>query len=359
MGKRFANVLYDGSQYWIHHKSFNSGTVYTILEKKHFEDMTCSKKDLVKFVKEYGNKDIPASVVVKDETNHFALFSLYCFDGNPAKSNFGAIYLSKEGFIFKSIKLLEVWNKTENDNDYKKYFLAEKSDGDWVVFFFNKYQYTPSDPVTNFIYLGPIYPGECDSFEKMKSFLKRKRIVNLSDEESKDTTSQEYKLTDLTKTEDFDTDIPFGLSIQDMDTIKFIDNFLRDTSITPNNIQSLEPNEVFVFGSNLQGQHGGGAARLAYEKFGAVWGLGVGLAGQTYAIPTMHGDIKAIKPYVDQFIETARIMRDKKFLVTKVGCGIAGFSVSQIAPLFKDALELDNVALPQEFVDIIKQTTDL
>ncbi len=126
------------------------------------------------------------------------------------------------------------------------------------------------------------------------------------------------------------------------------------TNIAPDNIQSLEPNEVFVFGSNLQGQHGGGAAKLAYEKFGAVWGLGVGLAGQTYAIPTMHGDINAIKPYVDQFIETARIMQDKKFLVTKIGCGIAGFSVSQIAPLFKNALELDNVALPKDFVEYLK-----
>ena len=124
---------------------------------------------------------------------------------------------------------------------------------------------------------------------------------------------------------------------------------------TPDKITDLDYDEVFVFGSNLQGQHHGGAARSAYEKFGAVWGLGVGLAGQSYAIPTMHGGVDAIKPYVDQFIEMAKVMKDKKFYVTKIGCGIAGFDEKDIAPLFKGALELENVALPREFVMVLKR----
>ncbi len=354
MGKRFANVLYDGSYYWINHNCSNCRHVYTHLGEECLEDMTCSKKELVHFIEEWGELEVPISVIVKDETNHFALFSIHLFKGDQGRNHYSAIYLSKEGFIFKSIKLLQVWNKTEDDSDYNEYLLTEKSDGDWGVFYMTKYNQSPLDPIVSFIYLGSFYPGEFDSFDKMKSFLKRKRIVNLLDEESKDTTSQEYELTDLTKTEDFDTDYSFGFTLQELKEERAKQRIADGPSIAPDNIQSLEPNEVFVFGSNLQGQHGGGAARLAYNKFGAVWGLGVGLAGQTYAIPTMHGDINAIKPYVDQFIETARIMRDKKFLVTKIGCGIAGFSVSQIAPLFKDALELDNVALPQEFVDVIK-----
>ena len=75
-----------------------------------------------------------------------------------------------------------------------------------------------------------------------------------------------------------------------------------DKEYTPDNIESLGPDEVFVFGSNLQGIHAGGAARVALEKFGAVMGQGVGIQGQAYAIPTMQGGVDTIKPYVDQFI---------------------------------------------------------
>ena len=74
---------------------------------------------------------------------------------------------------------------------------------------------------------------------------------------------------------------------------------------TPERITSLRADEVFVFGSNLAGMHGGGAARVAYERFGAVWGRGVGLQGQSYAIPTMQGGVETIKPYVDAFIDFA------------------------------------------------------
>ena len=109
--------------------------------------------------------------------------------------------------------------------------------------------------------------------------------------------------------------------------------------IASNHIVTLQSNEIFVFGSNLAGQHGGGAARLAYQKFGAVWGQGVGLQGQSYGIPTMQGGVDTIKPYVDEFIEFAKRNPQLKFLVTEIGCGIAGFQVEEIAPPTRTFLE--------------------
>ena len=122
---------------------------------------------------------------------------------------------------------------------------------------------------------------------------------------------------------------------------------------TPERITSLKPNEIFVFGSNLAGSHGGGAARIAYDRFGAIWGQGVGLQGPSYAIPTMHGGVDAIQPYVDEFIGFAKAHPEMKFFVTKIGCGIAGFMVDEIAPLFKDAIDIPNVILPKSFVEVI------
>lgn len=122
---------------------------------------------------------------------------------------------------------------------------------------------------------------------------------------------------------------------------------------TPERISELKENEIFVFGSNLAGAHGGGAARFAYERFGAVWGEGVGLHGQTYAIPTMQGGVDTIKPYVDAFIRFAKEHNRLTFLVTRIGCGIAGFRDEEIAPLFADAIEVENIILPMEFVENI------
>lgn len=119
---------------------------------------------------------------------------------------------------------------------------------------------------------------------------------------------------------------------------------------TPERISELQSNEVFVFGSNLAGAHGGGAARAAYNKFGAVWGRGVGLFGQSYAIPTMQGGVETIKPYVDEFIRFAKEHDELEFLVTRIGCGIAGFRDSAIAPLFKEAIDVENIILPRSFV---------
>lgn len=123
--------------------------------------------------------------------------------------------------------------------------------------------------------------------------------------------------------------------------------------ITPTHIEALKGNEIFVFGSNLQGIHGGGAAYIAKTLFGAIMGCGVGLQGQSYAIPTMQGGVKTIKPYVDDFIEFAKVHTEMHFLVTRIGCGIAGFRDEDIAPLFQNAISLANISLPKEFIDII------
>mgnify|MGYP000015460820 FL=1 len=128
-----------------------------------------------------------------------------------------------------------------------------------------------------------------------------------------------------------------------------------NTRITPNHITELKPNEIFVFGSNLRGYHGGGAARLAMNQWGAVWGQGTGLQGQTYAIPTMQGGIGTIRPYIDQFIKFAQNDPERTFLVTEIGCGIAGFRPADIAPLFKNAINIPNIWLPQRFWEILQK----
>ena len=124
---------------------------------------------------------------------------------------------------------------------------------------------------------------------------------------------------------------------------------------TPEMINNLEENEIFVFGSNLQGWHGGGAAAAAHMWFGAIWGCGVGIQGQSYAIPTMHGGVKEIKPFVDEFIIYAKEHPELTFLVTRIGCGIAGFHDEDIAPLFKGCEESENIILPKSFHDVLEK----
>lgn len=138
---------------------------------------------------------------------------------------------------------------------------------------------------------------------------------------------------------------PYGID----ESLKFINGM----KFTPENITELGPDDIFVFGSNLAGHHAGGAARVARQKFGAIPGQGVGLQGQSYAIPTMQGGVESIKPYVDDFIEFASNCDQNTFYVTRIGCGIAGFKDEEIAPLFKDALKLYNVRLPESFVRIL------
>lgn len=132
-----------------------------------------------------------------------------------------------------------------------------------------------------------------------------------------------------------------------------------DAKYTPESITTLGHRDIFVFGSNLSGHHAGGAARFALNRFGAVWGQGEGLQGNSYAIPTMQGDIDTIKPYVDTFIDFAEYEKALTFYVTKIGCGIAGFAIKDIAPLFRNAYNLPNVILPIEFVDYIEKENRL
>ena len=129
---------------------------------------------------------------------------------------------------------------------------------------------------------------------------------------------------------------------------------IKTNRITPEWIDSLKDNEIFVFGSNLQGMHGGGAARVARLRFGAILGQGVGLQGQSYAIPTMQGGVETIRPYVDDFIAYAQQHPDKQFLVTPIGCGIAGFEPEDIAPLFEGAKGVKNISLPESFWEVIE-----
>lgn len=130
--------------------------------------------------------------------------------------------------------------------------------------------------------------------------------------------------------------------------------------VSAKHIDKLEDDEVFVFGSNTEGMHAGGAARMAMN-LGAVYGKAFGLQGKTFAIPTVDYtrsgkmSIDEIKKYVDEFLDFTIKNKDKKFLVTEIGCGIAGFKVSEIAPLFRKALEYSNVYLPERFINYLKE----
>ncbi|GAA1990375.1 A1S_2505 family phage non-structural protein [Microbacterium pumilum] len=115
-------------------------------------------------------------------------------------------------------------------------------------------------------------------------------------------------------------------------------------------IESLAPDEVFVFGSNGSGAHGGGAALFAYQRFGAVWGQSEGPQGQSYAIDTMSG-LGVFEEQAGRFLRFAREHPDLRFLVTEVGCGIAGYTPEQVAGFFRGAPE--NVELPETFVRVL------
>jgi hypothetical protein len=127
---------------------------------------------------------------------------------------------------------------------------------------------------------------------------------------------------------------------------------------TPDKITKLKKNQVFVFGSNEAGIHGAGAAKLAVEKFGAKMGMGYGLQGQSFGIPTKDTFIRTlsldkIEFYIYSFLSEVMEYPDTEFLVTKIGCGLAGYSEEEIANLFKGKFIPENVILPESFYNII------
>jgi len=128
---------------------------------------------------------------------------------------------------------------------------------------------------------------------------------------------------------------------------------------TQDRIESLENNEIFVFGSNARGLHTGGAARLARERFGAQNGQGEGIQGRSYAIPTARRTIEQIAEHVNTFLKYANEHDEKIFLVTRIGCNNAGFTAAQIGPLFQAAIDMENVILPRDFVDAITETISM
>jgi len=117
-------------------------------------------------------------------------------------------------------------------------------------------------------------------------------------------------------------------------------------------ITQLAPGEVFVFGSNSAGLHAAGAAALAHERFGAVWGQGHGLHGQSYAIDSMSG-LAALGNEVARFVDFAATHPELRFLVTEIGCGIAGYTPIEVAPFFAGAGE--NVVLPERFAEELER----
>ena len=135
---------------------------------------------------------------------------------------------------------------------------------------------------------------------------------------------------------------------------------------TPENIKKLKENEVFVFGSNESGIHAGGAARIAFEDFGAVWGVGYGLEGQTFALPTKDKEIitlplPKVKTYLKDFIQFVYHNPQLKFYLTKIGCGLAGFTIEEIKTILWEGIEEfetkdpirytfpSNLIIPKEF----------
>lgn len=129
--------------------------------------------------------------------------------------------------------------------------------------------------------------------------------------------------------------------------------------ITEDRITTLKPNEIFVFGSNTAGRHGAGAAKTAMG-WGASYGQGEGLQGKTYGIPTVNAaitnklNVNKIAKYVDTFIQFAKDHPEMVFLVSEIGCGLAGWTVKDMAPLFKGAVDVPNIHLPKKFWNILQ-----
>jgi len=129
---------------------------------------------------------------------------------------------------------------------------------------------------------------------------------------------------------------------------------IMEGRITPEEIKRLEENQIFTFGSNFGGKHGKGAAKTALG-WGAKYGQATGLQGRTYGIPTKDASVRRtlsiseIKPYVDEFIEFAKANDKLIFLLTEIGCGLSKYKPKEIAPLFKEAVDVKNIHIPTRF----------
>lgn len=130
------------------------------------------------------------------------------------------------------------------------------------------------------------------------------------------------------------------------------------TKFTYHKDGTADPTSIFVFGSNLSGWHGAGAAKVAKESFGAKIGIGVGFCGQSYAVPTKNYvvdtmPIEEIKPFIRQFVHVTNSQPDLRFFVTRIGCGLAGFTDDQIAPLFKEC-NTWNCSMPEPWKEYLE-----
>ena len=135
--------------------------------------------------------------------------------------------------------------------------------------------------------------------------------------------------------------------------------FVKSQRISPSAIRELKENEIFVFGSNVLGQHDGGASLYALQHFGAQFGKSEGRQGQSYAIPTDGNSIKELEAAIERFNEYVVMHPELNFMLTAIGCGNAGYSVEQIAPLFRQAYQFGNVYVPAQFLGYVTEISNL
>lgn len=180
----------------------------------------------------------------------------------------------------------------------------------------------------------------------------------------KDHFESKYKMFEFLY--DLKTNLEFNSSFKYPDLFKDLSIIYKDPkplynskTFTPDPIDknNMSENDVFVFGSNTEGRHGGGAAKVALDQYGAIYGQSIGLQGQSYAIVTkdlskgvQSIELDHIEEQIEDLIKFALDNPDLTFWVTKIGCGLGGYSISDIAPLFANKLYPDNIRLPKEFV---------
>lgn len=261
--------------------------------------------------------------------NQYGFFLHY--HGNGYGSN---LYASRmRPCIFREMKVLASFNSS----DFVGYIAGRHANG-WSI-----YRIAESgDPIGDNDLCEKLNKTPCADFAEAKQLATKDRFYNrlVNEFGGKWVDVKDY----------IHSDIPIGLTLYESECEVHATRYIRRW-YTPEHITRLKQNQIFVFGSNPAGAHYGGAARAAWKHFRAVMGESVGRTGQCYAIPTMHGGIEEIRPYVDAFIAYAADHPELEFLVTPIGCGIAGFTPATIAPLFHEALRHGNIILPRDFVE--------